>query len=546
VLNEALAPCPEWVPGQLYCAGVGVARGYWRDEQRTAEKFITHPATGERLYATGDLGRYLPDGNIEFLGREDFQVKIRGQRIELGEIESVLLQHPDVRAACVVAAGEGQQKRLVGYVVPTGSSERSAASTYADSADAPIDQSGVLSDPFARIEFKLARHGLRDDTDKPVVPLNGLDADAALAPVYAARSSHRRFAPRAAARRQLAGLLSCLYQIEKDGLAKHRYPSAGGLYPVQVYVVVKPGAIDDLAPGAYYYHPGRHRLVLLASDAGLDRDAHVPHNRAVFDRAAFSLLLIGKMAAIAPMYGPLARDFALIEAGCMTQLLMSEASHWDLGLCPIGSLDLTEIRARLELGADDELLHSFCGGVVARDSQTADEHGVIAEPVDVRLRNWLAARLPQSLLPAALVALDRLPTTANGKIDRKALATRPLQPAAGGPRRAPQNDLERIIASVWERTLGIDRVAVDVNYFDLGINSLTMVRIYTALRAELARDFPLMTMFKNPTVRDLAISLAADEAPQEDLGGARSRAAFRSDRLATRRAGRRAAGASHD
>ena len=120
MLNDALEPCPVWVPGELYIGGVGLARGYWRDEERTRASFVAHPRTGERLYRTGDLGRYLPDGNIEFLGREDFQVKIQGYRIELGEIESTLEQHPRVQRAVVNAVGEPRgHKRLVAYVIPT-------------------------------------------------------------------------------------------------------------------------------------------------------------------------------------------------------------------------------------------------------------------------------------------------------------------------------------------------------------------------------------------------------------------------------------------
>jgi amino acid adenylation domain-containing protein/non-ribosomal peptide synthase protein (TIGR01720 family) len=117
VLDEALEPRPLWVPGQLYIGGAGLARGYWRDPRQTAASFVVHPRTGERLYRTGDLGRWLPDSNIEFLGREDFQVKVRGHRIELGEIEAALAEHPAVRAAAAAAHGERHRKRLVGYAV---------------------------------------------------------------------------------------------------------------------------------------------------------------------------------------------------------------------------------------------------------------------------------------------------------------------------------------------------------------------------------------------------------------------------------------------
>ncbi|WP_171162911.1 non-ribosomal peptide synthetase [Streptomyces sp. I05A-00742] len=119
VLDDGLRPRPDHVTGELYIGGVGLASGYWRDEERTAERFPVRPGTGERLYRTGDLGRYGPDGTLEFLGREDLQVKIGGHRIELGEIEAVLARITAVRAAVVTAVGpERGARRLVAYVVP--------------------------------------------------------------------------------------------------------------------------------------------------------------------------------------------------------------------------------------------------------------------------------------------------------------------------------------------------------------------------------------------------------------------------------------------
>ncbi|XXT21833.1 amino acid adenylation domain-containing protein [Sorangium sp. So ce429] len=118
VLDDALRPRPTWVPGHLYIGGIGLARGYWKDETKTRASFINHPVTGERLYRTGDLGRYLPDGSIEFLGREDAQVKVQGYRIELGEIEAALVQQPGVRSAVAAAVGPARgNRRLVAYVV---------------------------------------------------------------------------------------------------------------------------------------------------------------------------------------------------------------------------------------------------------------------------------------------------------------------------------------------------------------------------------------------------------------------------------------------
>lgn len=114
ILNEALQECPDNVPGQLFIAGKGLARGYWNDPEKTASSFFAHPETGETLYRTGDIGRWLPDGNMEFLGRKDFQIKIGGHRVELGEIEAALAQHPDVAFAVASCIEKGRNaKQLI-------------------------------------------------------------------------------------------------------------------------------------------------------------------------------------------------------------------------------------------------------------------------------------------------------------------------------------------------------------------------------------------------------------------------------------------------
>ncbi|NEP51637.1 MAG: amino acid adenylation domain-containing protein, partial [Moorea sp. SIO3C2] len=119
ILNELMEPCPVWVTGQLYIGGIGLAKGYWKNHEKTQVSFIEHPVTQERLYKTGDLGRYLPDGNIEFIGREDFQVKLNGYRIELGEIETALIEHPGIKKAVVSTVGEQRKnQKLVSYLVP--------------------------------------------------------------------------------------------------------------------------------------------------------------------------------------------------------------------------------------------------------------------------------------------------------------------------------------------------------------------------------------------------------------------------------------------
>ena len=117
VLDDYLQPVPVGVTAELYIGGEGVARGYRNSAAQTAERFVPHPfAEGARLYATGDLARYLPNGELEFLGRRDRQIKLRGYRIELGEIEAALGEHPLVREAVVV----GHENRIVAYLAAVG------------------------------------------------------------------------------------------------------------------------------------------------------------------------------------------------------------------------------------------------------------------------------------------------------------------------------------------------------------------------------------------------------------------------------------------
>src|SRR5207253_7843337 len=169
--------CPLWVPGQLYIAGAGLARGYFDRPDLTAELFIPnpfagvtgvgcwvtedsapvtqHPTPNTRLYKTGDLGRYLPDGTIEFLGREDFQVKVQGYRIELGEIEAVLAQHPVVQQAVVTVAGDPRgNKRLVAYLVMR--TEGRGLSAALSSVLSP--QSSVLNELRAFLQTRLPNY----------------------------------------------------------------------------------------------------------------------------------------------------------------------------------------------------------------------------------------------------------------------------------------------------------------------------------------------------------------------------------------------------
>ena len=200
VLDAALRPVPPGTPGELYVAGTGLARGYRHRAALTAERFVADPfgAPGERMYRTGDLVRAREDGNLEFLGRTDDQIKIRGYRVEPGEVAAVLAEHPAVTRAAVLPAGSGASARLVGYVV---------AAAVPD---------GLREHAAARLPAHMVPAAL---VAVPALPLtvNGkLDVRALPAPEPAAATAHR--APRSPAEQVLCGLYAELLEVPEVGL----------------------------------------------------------------------------------------------------------------------------------------------------------------------------------------------------------------------------------------------------------------------------------------------------------------------------------------
>ncbi|MBV9788328.1 MAG: amino acid adenylation domain-containing protein, partial [Chloroflexi bacterium] len=284
ILDRQLQPVPIGVAGELYIGGMGVGRGYQDRPALTAERFVPNPfgAPGSRLYRTGDLVRYLVDGTIEFLGRIDHQIKLRGFRVELGEIEAALRQHPGVREAVVAVHSDSKsEKRLVAYVV---------------------------------------------------------------------------------------------------GEQKNKEQNES------------------------------------------------------------------------------------------------------------------------QAGAGEALGSRLPGG-----------HPVLGS---AELRQHLGARLPEHMVPAAIMVLDALPLTPSGKLDRRALPAPDAFAESGQEFVAPRTPTEELIASVWAAVLGRERVGITDNFFTLGGHSLLATQAITRLRQVLSLDLPLRLLFEAPTIAAFAAQLAAQHTDQ--------------------------------
>jgi acyl-CoA synthetase (AMP-forming)/AMP-acid ligase II/acyl carrier protein len=233
ILDAHLNPVPIGVVGELYIGGDGLARGYLNRPELTKEKFIANPFgthSTSRLYKTGDLGRYLPDGNIEFLGRIDNQVKLRGYRIELGEIEVVLSQHPKVQSSVVVVREDTpDDKRLVAYVVGQ-QGESFDASELRNYLKQKLPEYMIPSDFVLLDQLPLTPNG---KVDRKVLPAPDQDRPE-LGNVYQA--------PRTLIEETLASIWSELLKVDKVGIHDNFFELGGhSLLATQIMSRVRSG-----------------------------------------------------------------------------------------------------------------------------------------------------------------------------------------------------------------------------------------------------------------------------------------------------------------
>jgi amino acid adenylation domain-containing protein/FkbM family methyltransferase/non-ribosomal peptide synthase protein (TIGR01720 family) len=551
ILDATLRPMPIGMPGEIVIGGSGVARGYLGDPDATAAQFITSPLpefSGSRMYRTGDRGRVRADGRLEYLGRMDDQVKVRGHRVELGEIERVLEQQPGVRAACALVTDD---QRLVAAVavdplcnpVFEGRDRYALPNGLAVVQLNPNETDFLYGEMFERNAY--LRHGVHLHDNAIVVDVG---------------SNIGMFAM--SAHVQHAGLrLLC---VEPN-------PHVRALLEANLRLLGADATVRDCGIAAadgvadFTFYPGLSILSGLYADAEEERAVVRSYVRRQEEGGAEQ---IGDEAEVEEVISQRLRPVTLpvrlrplgdvleesgisridllkinVEKAELDVLMGIRASQW--AHIQQVTLELHDVDGRLNAALTLLREHGF---TVTVDEDWSLERAAgtnyylyavrpgtspAAAPDEVRearlasftrplvsaesVRTFAGTRLPEYMVPEVVQVLDRLPLTAHGKTDRRGLSRLPWTRVRDndGSTDEPLTADEQRLAAVWMSVLAVDRVGRHDHFFHSGGHSLTAARLAGRIRETSQVPFTVGAVFDHPVLSDMAafICTLGDEAP---------------------------------
>jgi natural product biosynthesis luciferase-like monooxygenase protein/FkbM family methyltransferase len=543
VLDTHLRPAPLGAAGELYIGGDGVARGYWQQPHLTADRFVPDPwntHAGARMYRTGDVVHYLENGNLEFLGRADEQVKLRGHRIELGEIETVLRQHAAVREA-VVAIKEltPGDNCLVAYLVP-----HVKAGDEVDGFRLPngmtIDHHGSFQTSIIYKEVfedeVYLKHGI---TLKHGDVVFDVGANIGLFTLFANRvcpgAQIYAFEPlppnfellRAnAARYDIDAHLFNYGLSESSTIANFTfYPQAAGLSGRATNRADDKDATRAIVLD-WIHNTGTEQGVLPQSQLDELLEEYLRSENYSCQLKTLSAVMREQQIDRIDL---LKID---VESSELDVLAGIEEDDWqkikqiamEVHSRPIVERISSILEARgFEFVIDDSfvvrsngngnrsgsdvyvaMLYAFSE---ARNIDLPEVKSQITHPplVVSEIQNLLRRSLPSHFMPSVFMVLDALPLTPNGKIDRKALPLPSTQQAQSRANFvAPETSTEKELAMLWSEILGSDNFGIHDNFFDCGGHSLTATQLVTRIRKNFAVELSLRDFLKYPTIAGLA------------------------------------------
>lgn len=551
VVDRYLDPVPVGVAGELLVGGDQVGRGYHRRAGLTAQRFIPDHISGrsgDRLYRSGDLARRLPDGTLEYLGRMDDQIKIRGMRVELAEIETVLASCRGVEQGIAYLSGEGSESKLAACIVPdkqelplvgnqivleqSGRLDRSKGLRLPDglfvSQVNPSETRFVWEEIFAGRVYSRAGVALRDNA-----VVIDLGAHIGLFTLFCSKACWN---PRIISVEPIPSTfhhleLNCeLHDVDAE-LLQAAIGCETGTIALTSYENV------SVMSGAFADADEDRKTILEFLDEGEGSEDSENIDAVVKQRLKYETVEARciTLSDLIDEYGLSRIDLLKIDIEKSEEDALKgiREEHWPLidqlaiEVHNIGDRQsriealLRENGFRVSVVKDDDFTSTRLSLIYAtrRPADVGDlalRQADYEFPVDIEswfegIRSELAAKLPEHMVPAGLLARSELPLTASGKIDRTALSR--INPEyARAEYIAPESPTEWLVANAFSSVLEVGQVSLNDDFFDLGGHSLLAIQVVANLGRALNRDVPLDLLFDASTVSDFAASIDRNEA----------------------------------
>jgi amino acid adenylation domain-containing protein/non-ribosomal peptide synthase protein (TIGR01720 family)/FkbM family methyltransferase len=555
VLDDNGGLAPGGIPGELYIGGEGVGRGYLNGSEITAERFVPDQyggSPGKRLYRTGDRVRWRQNGELEFLGRMDGQIKLRGYRVELGEIEHLLEEHPGVQqSAVMVREDDPGEQRLVAYFVPVGHRNiagNNGASRYRlPNGWSLAHQNRNETEYLYREIFEnqiYFQHGIELQDDACVFDVG---ANIGMFTLFVSTRCSRG---RIFAFEPIPEIFECLksnVELCDTGIK---------IFPV--------GLSNEERTAEFTYYSRYSMMSGLSSYANAGEELEtiqrtLRNQEEAGDQEAHELLIHAEKllegrfeARVKTCHLRRLSDVIREEGVQRIDVLKIDVQRAELDvLRGIDAPDWQKIRQIVMEVHDgvgqktegrlreiirlleekgfyacaehyDELRGTDRWNLYAsRKEEKERRSGALpvtttgatngSEKIQIssgelssgELRGYLAAKLPDYMVPAAFVELERLPLMANGKLDRQALP-KPEDTTADGEYVGPRTLVEEILAGIWCEVLKVEQVGGESNFFELGGHSLLATQVISRIEAAFGVELPLRMLFESPTVAGLA------------------------------------------
>lgn len=547
ILDDTLEPVPIGIMGELYIGGAQVARGYLNRPALTAQKFIPNPfgkTPGGRMFRTGDLARYRPDHNVEFLGRVDDQIKIRGFRVEPAETQHILHCHPDVQDCAVLPRREAfGDARLVAYVV----AKRNRSLTLAGQLRYALPNSMAIAHVnshetdflYAEIFGRQAylRHGIKIGDGDCIFDVG---ANIGLFTLFVNEVCRNPKVYAFEPQPQLYKILSIntgLYAptarhfnfglSDKAGTAQFTFfPNFSILSGFHadfererrlVRTFMANNHDVEAHDSAEFIRESdavlAHHFTTESSHAKLETMSHVLRSENV---ECVDLLKINvEKSELDVLNGLSAEDWEKIrqivlevdDADRMARLLRLLEKH---------GYDCVAEQDPSLAGTDTQYVYAIRPtrkGKLMRQAQDGTHIQSIPSkrqlPLSAQeLKQYLESRLPDYAIPTKFALIESLPRLSNGKIDHHALAS--LEPKEFDHNRdfvAPRTSVEKQLAAIWCGLLGVERIGIHDDFFQLGGHSLTAARVMSRLPEAFQVELPLRDLFERPTLGELASAI---------------------------------------